>query len=162
MIYSRKDAVISECGQYRYTLLRVWDERLPKVMFIGLNPSVADADRDDFTLKRCVAYARDWGYGGVLIGNLFAYRSTDPKALKHASDPIGSENDIRLKRLADKAEIVVAVWGNHGTFMHRGDAVRKQIPRLHYLALTQKGEPHHPRGLPGCLGPKFLASIVSK
>lgn len=155
MQYTQKDAVISHCGQYRYTLVRVWDERLPKVMFVGLNPSVADAERDDFTLKRCVAYARDWGYGGVLIGNLFAYRSTDPRALKNARDPIGPENDIWLKRLADESEIVVAAWGNHGTFMHRGEAVRKLVPRLHYLALTQKGEPHHPRGLPNELKPRL-------
>ena len=76
-----KDAEISKCGCYRYALWRVWSEDVSCAMFVGLNPSIADAEGDDPTLRRCIAYARSWGYGGVCIGNLFAYRATDPNEL---------------------------------------------------------------------------------
>ena len=92
----RKSAILSDCGAYRYELRRTWDDRLPVLLWIGLNPSTADHIQDDPTNRRIAGFSRRWGYGGYVLANLFAYRSPDPKALKQARDPIGPENDTLL------------------------------------------------------------------
>lgn len=137
-------AELSPCRRYRYALWRTWDDRLPRVMFIGLNPSTADETVDDPTLRRTMDFARRWGFGGVGNGNLFAFRATDPKAMRAAEDPVGPDNDAWLRRLADEAGLVVAAWGNHGAFLERSAAVRRALPDLHVLKLNASGEPAHP------------------
>jgi hypothetical protein len=86
-------AAISDCKQYRYELRRSWDSSKPAVLFIGLNPSTADGSTDDNTSRVCINYAKRWGYGSLLLGNLFAYRSKDQSALRRVLDPIGPDND---------------------------------------------------------------------
>ena len=81
-----KSAILSDCGAYRYELRRTWDDQLPVLLWIGLNPSTADHLHDDPTNRRIADFSRRWGYGGYVLANLFAYRSPDPKALKHARD----------------------------------------------------------------------------
>lgn len=71
-------ANLSECRRYRFSLWRIWDEALPYALFIGLNPSTADETANDPTITRCINFAKDWGYGGIYMANLFAYRATDP------------------------------------------------------------------------------------
>ncbi len=137
-------AALSDCRRYRYALWRTWDESLPRVMFIGLNPSTADETMDDPTLRRTMDFARRWGYGGVGNGNLFAYRATDPKAMMGAADPVGPDNDAWLQRLAAEAGLVVAAWGNDGGFQERSAAVRAMLPELHCLKVNASGEPAHP------------------
>ena len=89
-------ATISDCGRYRYGLWRIWNWQLPNAVFIMLNPSTADAETDDPTIRRCVGFARSWDLGGVHIANLFALRASDPGELANAQDPIGSANDMYL------------------------------------------------------------------
>lgn len=89
MAAQRSSAVISECGSYRYRLERVWEAEKDRVAFIMLNPSTADASKDDPTIRRCIGFAKAWGFGGLIVGNLFALRSTDPKALYGHKDPVG-------------------------------------------------------------------------
>lgn len=137
-------AELSPCRRYRYALWRTWDETLPRVMFIGLNPSTADETADDPTLRRTMDFARRWGFGGVGNGNLFAWRATDPRAMMAAADPVGPDNDRWLRRLAADAGLVVAAWGNHGVFQGRSAAVRDLLPVLHCLKLNASGEPAHP------------------
>lgn len=137
-------AELSPCRRYRYALWRTWDHGLPRVMFIGLNPSTADETADDPTLRRTMAFARRWGYGGVGNGNLFAFRARDPRAMMAADDPVGPDNDAWLRRLADEAGLVVAAWGNHGAFRGRAAAVRRALRELHVLGLNASGEPAHP------------------
>ena len=85
---------------YRYRLWRFWDKRKGIVLFIGLNPSTADEKVNDPTIRRCIGYAMDWGYGGMLMGNIFAYRNTYPETLKICGvDPIGIENDTELRAM---------------------------------------------------------------
>lgn len=96
-------AHLSACGAYRYALRRTWDPARPAALFVGLNPSTADAERDDPTTRRCVRFARDWGFGGLLVGNLFAYRATRPRDLRAAAEPVGPENDWWLAALAREA-----------------------------------------------------------
>ncbi len=143
----KKYAELSKCRSYRYGLWRIWDENKPKVMFIGLNPSTADENKDDFTITRCISYAKQWDCGGIIVGNLFAYRATDPKVMKKARDPIGQDNDFWLKKMASEADKVVAIWSNHGSFLKRHVTVHGLFPKLDCLRITVKGQAAHVRGL---------------
>lgn len=141
---NKNTAKLSACRKYRYALWRTWDDSKPRVMFIGLNPSTADETVDDPTLVRCMNFARDWGYGGVCTANLFAFRATDPAAMKQASDPVGADNDKWLKKLASEAGLIIAAWGNDGRFMDRSSAVIKMMPAMQCLKINSSGEPAHP------------------
>jgi hypothetical protein len=140
----KNTAKLSRCRQYRYALWRTWDETKPYVMFIGLNPSTADETTDDPTLIRCMNFAKAWGYGGVCMANLFAYRATDPADMKAAENPVGSQNNKWLKLLAKDAGLIVAAWGNDGSYLRRSDYVKKRLPLLHCLKMNKSGEPAHP------------------
>ncbi len=113
-----------------------------------LNPSTADDQADDRTICRCIGFTRGWGYGGLVVTNLFAYRSTDPQALFSHPDPIGPDNDSHLATAALGAELVILAWGHHGWLRERAAKVLMQLARLdvrcHSLGLTQAGEPKHP------------------
>ena len=91
-------AVFSPCGRYRWWLGRIWQPRGPRLLFVGLNPSRADAQRDDPTLRRLQTFARDWGYGGLEVVNLFARISASPAVLRRSADPVGPENDRWLEQ----------------------------------------------------------------
>ena len=147
-----KDADFSPCRKYRYALWRIWGRITGYAMFIGLNPSTADETDDDPTIKRCIAYAKDWGYSGLCMTNLFAYRATKPKDMKAAADPIGPDNDQWLRDAGSQASIIIAAWGCDGSYLDRDKAVREMFPTLHYLRLTNK-QPWHPLYLPKDLKP---------
>lgn len=149
----KKDASLSTCRKYRFALWRIWDETLPYAMIIGLNPSTADEIEDDPTIGRCIDFAKSWGYGGLCMANLFAYRATDPEDMFKASDPVGAENDQWLINLAKDAGVVVAAWGNDGSYKGRSKEVIQLMPSLHYLKLNKTGEPAHPLYLKGTLKP---------
>ena len=95
--------------------------------FIGLNPSTADEIKNDSTVTRCENFAFEWKYGGVFMLNIFAFRATDPRRMKAAPDPVGPDNDAYILRVADKAGLIVAAWGNHGAYMYRDLAVRELL-----------------------------------
>jgi hypothetical protein len=141
----RQSAEFSPCRRYRYSLWRRWDDG-PYVMFVGLNPSTADETQDDPTIRRCIGFARDWGYGGLCMANLFAFRATDPADMKAAADPVGPENDASLERLACEAGLVVAAWGVHGTHLDRARqvAAARVLGDFTVLGLTADGHPRHP------------------
>ncbi len=140
----KNTAKLSACRTYRYALWRTWDDSKPYVMFVGLNPSTADENTDDPTLTRCINYAKSWGFGGVCMANLFAFRATDPAVMKSAKDPVGGENNNWLKKLANNAGLVVAAWGNDGSYMSRSNHIRELLPDMHCLKLNKSGEPAHP------------------
>lgn len=147
----------SPCRTYRYSLVHEWDRELPRVAFIMLNPSTADENALDPTLRRCLSFARSWGYGSFEIGNVFAFRATDPKAMKAAADPFGPDNAAHLMRMTRDTSLVVAAWGVHAS--HRdGDRVAfRCVPHgktLHALAVTKGGAPSHPLYLRGDLRPQ--------
>ena len=133
---------------YRYSLTRVWDGAGPRLCFCLLNPSTADAERDDPTMRRCVAYARDWGYGSMEAVNIFALRSTDPAALRACADPVGPGNDRAIARAAGRCALVVAAWGAHGSLAGRSGRVERLLARagapVVCLGRTAAGEPRHP------------------
>ena len=107
-------ALYSPCDRYRYRVSRVWDDRLPRVCFLLLNPSTATAFQLDPTLRRVYRYARDWGMGSFEVTNIFAYRSTDPSLLYRVDDPVGVHNDGAILDAARSATLRVAGWGAHG------------------------------------------------
>ena len=147
------DALFSKDRIYRYALWRTWNRKLPKVLFIGLNPSTADEINNDPTIRRCINYAIDWGFGGYIMGNIFAFRSTDPQIIKNVQEPIGDQNDKWLIKLHKEASLTIAAWGNHGQFMDRGKEVTKLIKNLKCLRVTKLGYPSHPLYLPKNLKP---------
>jgi hypothetical protein len=142
-------ALFSPCRRYRYELWRRWSSDGRYCMFIGLNPSTADETLDDPTIRRCVRFARDWGFGAMLMCNLFAFRATDPQVMKAEDEPIGSENDRWLIVNGSAAGIVVAAWGVHGAHLNRGNTVRSLLGwKLQCLGVTKDGFPRHPLYLP--------------
>lgn len=142
-----RKANFSDCRTWRYTLLRSWAKTRfgGKVCFIGLNPSTADETIDDPTIRRCVGFAKSWGYDAIQMINLFAFRATKPKDMKAAVDPIGPRNDEWIKYMISHCDLVVAAWGTHGSFMDRNKKVIELAgERLHCLGKTKAGHPKHP------------------
>lgn len=136
--------VLSPDGRYRYRLDRVWDEQGRRVLFVMLNPSTADATQEDPTLRRCLGFARGWGYGSLTVANLYAYRATLPADLGRVADPVGPECDHYLRQCADDASLIVAAWGTHAGH-ERIEQVRDLLgPGLTALAWTKAGQPRHP------------------
>ena len=158
----KKSAEISACGKYRYHLRREWGTELAvsRVTFIMLNPSTADDKEDDATIRRCVAFAKSWGYGGVDVVNLFAYRATEPRELKRASNPIGPDNDSRIVATALCTNKIVCAWGIHGNLFGRGQRVTEKLlaagKTLYCLEKTKKGLPKHPLYLKSDLIPVLM------
>lgn len=147
-------ADFSPCRTYRYALWRRWDsDHADYAMFVGLNPSTADETLNDPTIRRCIAFAKDWGYSGLCMTNIFAYRVTDPAVMKAVADPVGPDNDRWLAQCAERAGVVIAAWGTHGVHMGRAETVKRLLPSLSYLRLTKDGHPGHPLYLPGNLTP---------
>lgn len=144
--------------QYRYRLTRLWDSARPAILFVMMNPSVADLEQDDRTVRRAIDFAHRWNFGQLLVGNVFAYRCTDQKRLLETSDPVGPENDIHLLAMAaESAKIVFAYGKPHRMLRPRGGQVaelfRSRGYKLHVLRLSQDGTPVHPLYLPGHLKP---------
>ena len=155
-MFVHSEAQFSDCQQYRYKLIRRWDENSPHVLFVMLNPSTADENVNDPTVRRCVRYAMEWGYGGLMVGNLFALRSTDPAALYHHDDPIGPGNDDALQEMGNDAGLIIAAWSNHGKFQERADSVAEMFSgKLNVLKLNKTGAPAHPLYLPKSAVPTF-------
>lgn len=159
----------STARTYRYLLTRIWDPKKPPVVFLMLNPSTADALEDDNTIRRLAhpktGFARRMGAGGLIVVNLFALRSTDPRALRHHPDPVGPLNDAFIRQATDRAKTVVAAWGAAGV-EHNGRgarvaaALRARRVALQCLGTTSTGQPRHPLYLPSgaILEPYGLAS----
>ncbi|MGN6518680.1 MAG: DUF1643 domain-containing protein [Dokdonella sp.] len=150
-------AVISSCGRYRYRLQRVQDAARARLLFVMLNPSTADAVVDDPTIRRCIGFARDGGFGVVEVVNLFAYRATAPADLRRAGFPVGPDNDAHIEHALRDADEVCLAWGAAG-----GDAadaraqvvlplIRRSGHRPMCLSVTRKGWPAHPLYLPASL-----------
>ena len=146
-------ATFSSGRVYRYTLTRTWDVG-PRVLWILLNPSTADETHDDPTLRRAIAFSKAWGFGGLVFCNLFAYRATEPKAMKRHRDPVGLCNDSILVLQASKADRVVCAWGTHGAHRERArkviallqdkEEMGGRVPELWCLGTTKDGHPKHP------------------
>lgn len=141
-------AIFSTDRRYRYTLRRRVSDSRTRILFIMLNPSKADEERDDATIRRCIRFARNWGFGVMEVVNLFALISTDSKALLDAEDPIGPDNDAAIDTSLANSDTVVLAWGNHG-LDHRKRATKvtamaRGRSKPYCMGLTIRGAPKHP------------------
>ncbi len=171
---------ISPCGTYRYALWRTWQDEdglfeqqvveagesvARTILFLMLNPSDADGSINDPTMRRCIGFAKSWGFGRLSAGNLYAFRSPSPAVMRAAADPVGPENDAWLKRLAEEAEVILCAWGAHADEQRVFDVV-SFLPRekLHTFTtldgsgpwMTKGGavqpQPRHPLYIPASVG----------
>lgn len=150
----QRSALISTCGRYRYTLTSRWATG-EAVLWVMLNPSTADAEHDDATLRRITTYSHAWGYGALTVVNLYAYRATRPREMFTAADPVGPDNDTHITRAAATHRRIVAAWGAHA----RPDRIAAvlALPGMRtptVLALTASGQPRHPLYLRADLTPR--------
>ena len=113
-------------------------------MFICLNPSTADEDTNDNTVRRMVGFAKKWGYGTLLVLNAFAFRSPYPKDLKTIEDPVGPENDWWIKTCAEQSSIMIGAWGNHAVYKDRSIVLKSMFNDFQTFGVTSKLEPKHP------------------
>ena len=149
-----RGALLSDDGRYRYRLWRLWDGRLPMMAWVMLNPSTADADIDDQTIRKCAGLAKANRHGGIVVVNLYAWRATDPRELLSVADPVGPMNDahIRWACTGSLRGTVIAAWGSSRFARHRAAAVeafmRGSGRRIHCFRKTPSGSPSHPLYLP--------------
>ncbi len=150
-------AVFSECEQYRYQLREIWDTAKPLVLWLLMNPSVACTDYSDPTLRKTGTFARSWGYGGQLVGNVHAYRATDKNRLLDVADPVGPQNDRTIFEMAAQAKTIVLAYGQPPPALRKRGrelvALLSHHPGLCHLRLAKDGTPVHPLYLPAALVP---------
>lgn len=136
--------------RHRFTLWREWDENKLPCVFICLNPSTADEQQDDPTVRRCIDYAKRWGYGSFCMLNLFSLRATDPKVMKASFEPHLPANDLFILETVAEAGHAHCAWGNDGAHFDRAEEVLRKLRALQppvalfHLGLTGKGQPKHP------------------
>jgi len=160
----RRSAELSPCGLYRFSLTREWDMGQGTVLFIMLNPSTADAEQDDPTIRRCIGFAITWGMRRLEVRNLFAYRATDPRELllarRRGVDIIGRDNVAGLLFAASNAIRVICAWGAHPIAEHRGPTTINMLidagVKPEALDLTRAMAPKHPLYVPSSASPVFL------
>lgn len=150
-------ADFSDCGKYRYKLWRTWNVHRDKLVVIMLNPSTADAVQDDPTVRRMINRARAMNLGGLVVLNLFAYRTKSPEDMKRAKDPIGPYNDGFILHAVEGAKMVICGWGVHGGHLSRDwevlDLLRASDIKMHALGITKDGHPRHPLYIPNAAKP---------
>jgi hypothetical protein len=152
----RRRAKISDCGRYRYWLSREWGPG-PLLTFVLLNPSIADAETDDPTIRRCIGFAKREGADGCAVVNLFAWRATDPAGLTRAEDPIGPENAEEIGRALVASAVsrlpLVCAWGSTAGAGMQGFKLKRRArdcgASLACLGRTANGAPRHPLYVPG-------------
>lgn len=147
-------AVLSPDGVYRYKFTREWDPARGRVMFVMLNPSIADGLVDDRTIGRCMSFAEQWGYGGIDVVNLYGFRATDPQVMKRAADPVGPENDRYLREAVSAAPLIVCAWGTHADASRVYEFKKLAEGReLFCLGTNSDGSPKHPLYVVGATQP---------
>lgn len=155
VVTSDTGATFSACRRWRYLLWRRWDASKPAANFLMLNPSTADEHRLDPSCTRARDFAERWGYGALIVTNLFAWRATDPAEMKRVEDPVGRSNNQAILRSARQSGVVVCAWGNHGSHLDRAAKVVASLRGagvpLHALKITAAGQPSHPLYLPSRL-----------
>ena len=156
-------ATFSPDKRYRYSLLRKFGDTMVRpAVFIMLNPSTADAHKNDPTITRCIGFAHAWGCDHLLAVNMFAFRSTDPVGLELNPVPVGPDNNevirVAIRHATEHGRPVVCAWSNHGTLYRRDGEVRRifmeEGAQMHALQINGSGQPAHPLYLKKTLTPK--------
>ena len=158
MEYLDKSAIISDDGKYRYNLTRKLSLGANYVLFVGLNPSTADATLDDPTIRRCVGFAKSWGFNWMLMGNLYAFRATDPQMLRTSDNPVGPRNREELEKMVSVCDLVIAAWGSNPLTLEAqsiADWIVQQ-GNVKCLGQNKNGSPKHPLYLAKSTEPRDL------
>lgn len=155
---SSKGAILSQCGKYRYRLWRIWQNDKPKVLFVMHNPSTADANDDAPTIRRCIAFAKSWGYGGIFVGNLSPYRATDPSELNAVpyNELLDFDQNIKhMFSMLHECKLYVLAHGvpNKQLISLADQRMGFIHQQFHYLKMTKDRYPCHPLFLPKDLTP---------
>lgn len=145
-------AILSTCGTYRYRLERTVSDRGTTYGFFGVNPSTADATLDDATVRKWRGFTDRWEGWRFLVGNAFAFRATDVRALQRVADPVGPDNDFHIERIAAQADVLVPCWGNtqkvpealRGRFAQVLAILRATGKPVMTFGFTTGGDPKHP------------------
>lgn len=149
---SESDAIISDCGAYRYLLRRVWDRSKPRALFVMLNPSTADAKKDDATIRSCIRLSKALGFGSFEVVNLFSFRATKPKDLVAAKTRVGPEQEAITLAALSRCDIVICAWGSHALGRSHSSFLLQTIlahkPAVYCLGMSDSGAPKHPLYLP--------------
>lgn len=165
MNYISSDAKISENEIYRYFLKRKWLDNDKVMTYIMLNPSKADALKDDPTIRKCVKLAMREECGSIYVVNLFALRSSKPAELYVNNDPVGPENNFWINKIVKQSQIIVAAWGNHGHFLNRDIEVLNILKslglKLYCLGLNKNGSPKHPLARSISIDTKLIKYILN-
>lgn len=147
-LFLERDAVISDCGKYRYLLRRTWDHDKPRALIVMLNPSTADAEVDDATIRSCIRLCKGAGYGSFEVVNIYGLRATDPKALTESDDPQGPMNERIVHAAICRCDVVICAWGAHpmaqsvaGFLLGK---IRSHRPAAYCFGKTKAGAPRHP------------------
>ena len=146
-LFLERDAVISDCGHYRYLLRRVWDHAKPRALICGLNPSTADANKEDASSRSFVRLTRELGFGSYETVNMYGWRATDPKALRGVADAIGADNDRIIEGAVSRCDLVICAWGVHGDPSRARrlyEIVLAARPAAYCFGRTKSGAPKHP------------------
>lgn len=166
-----RETTFSPCRKYRYTLWRDWSKQLRQpgmfftedphldyhlgtkdtfALWVLLNPSTADATKDDPTIRRVIDFSKRWGFGACCVVNIFAFRATDPAEMKQQKEPVGKDNDLTILNLAKEAGMIIAGWGNHGTHQKRSAYVSQFLvpQQMKCLGTTDTNQPFHPLYIP--------------
>lgn len=143
----KSGACFDPTGTYRYSLWRSWNDHAPRLAFVMLNPSTADAQVNDATIRRCISFAQVWGYGYLEVVNLFGLRTPHPSELRAVSDPVGAECDAYILDAMAGADQIILGWGNWGSLYNRDQAVLDLLAthaNVYCLGRNQSGQPRHP------------------
>lgn len=171
--------ILSPCRNYRYTLWREWTTQADLLnpptsrsgrwpdnsyaMFIGLNPSTADETKDDQTIRKCIGFAKRWGFSALCMTNLFAWRARQPEDMKRVENPSGEDNQHHLLQCASEAGIIIAAWSKHGSYRNQDLIVMQWLDgigaTLHCLRLNADGSPEHPLYVPYEVTPKPYTEV---
>ena len=155
MNYISASCKFSKSKLYRYSLRRTWALGSRKqVLFIGLNPSSADSESDDPTIRRCVQFASSWGFNSLEMVNLFAFRATYPKDLFGDMDPVGLHNDGWIRKAHQRSSLTIACWGSSGLFKNRAEIVMNSIDNLFCIKKNKDETPSHPLYLNSKITPR--------
>jgi hypothetical protein len=146
--YLENDAVISDCGKYRYLLRRTWDHSKPRALLIMLNPSTADAKLDDPTIRSCVRLISGLHYGSMEVVNIFGWRATYPDELPKQADPIGPMNERIVDAAIRRCDVVICAWGANAMAARKSQYLCARIqsvkPGIYCFGTTKSGAPKHP------------------
>lgn len=147
-LFLERDAVISDCGRYRYLLRRTWDHAKPRALYVMLNPSTANAEVDDATIRSCIRLAKGMGYGSFEVVNLYALRATNPATLLSDLTPTGPCNREIVANAIARCDIVICAWGAHQMAAARSrkmvEQIRAQRPAAYCFGTTKSSAPKHP------------------